>query len=148
MTSFIPLKISGIILSAPRVLKFNPSGVFISDTIYNHYLTVDSLSFFDGGRTLVNNNDSSMYFFYTYQDNSINGNTGEIGVLLAKYEQNGNFLWEKRLAHPSNLQDKPNYVVRGFSFISDTTFLVSLMELKAYASMQLEYQNNAKVTFL
>ncbi len=135
-------------LSAPRVLKRSSLGTVLADSIYSNYITEDSLSFSDGGRTIVNNQDSSIYFYYTYQDHSIVGNYNEIGVLLAKYGQNGDFIWEKRFAHPSNQQNKPAYVVSDISLISDTTLLLLIGELKLSSTIQLEYQNTGKLHFI
>ena len=121
--------------SVPRLIKYDPAGSEILDTVYTDLWSVDSMKFYDFGRILTDNVDSSHYLFFTYydelnDDNSATGNPGETGSMLAKLDEGGNFIWRKRFADLGSQNFKPNYIVLNMQKISDTTLLLTIQERK------------------
>jgi hypothetical protein len=135
----------------PRLIKYDYQGTKILDTVYRDFWSTDSLVFYAAGRVLTTAADSSHYLFFTYydelnDDETVSGNPGESGVLLAKLNEQGEILWLKRLAHPSTINFKPLYSVSAIEKLNDTTLFLTLGERKQYPSNQVD-QEWAKIQF-
>ncbi|MDG1332840.1 MAG: hypothetical protein P8P74_10940 [Crocinitomicaceae bacterium] len=123
------------------------------DSIYRDLLTTDSLLFFASGRVLTPSMDSSHYLYFTYYDELNDDDSqasvsypGETGVLLGKINEQGDFIWRKRFADPTQVNFKPLYSVLCLKELSDTSLFITLRESKQFASTQ-SPQKWAKIHF-
>lgn len=123
------------------------------DSVYRDLLATDSLLFYGGGRILTSPEDSSHYFFFTYYDELNDDDSqpsvskpGEFGVFFAKTNEEGNFIWRKRLANSQTVNYKPGYYALALDEITDTTFVLSVRERKQHAP-QFEDQDWDRILF-
>lgn len=119
--------ISGI-NSFPHLTEMDVHGNTVNYFNYTLF-EADSLVFFDFGRFVVHNADSSYYGFFTYKDERVHKN-GEGGSLLFKVNASGDTLWTQRFHHASTVTNKPSHLVKDLDILDNGTLLLTIGEVK------------------
>ncbi|MEN9998712.1 MAG: hypothetical protein RI922_1702 [Bacteroidota bacterium] len=115
----------------PQITEVDIDGNIVNDKILFEFYN-DSLDFFDLGKLIVSNEDSTYLAAFTYSDRTTDsdpsiGFDGETGVIVMKINQYGDTVWTHRFHNLQTNYPKPQYGVNEF-IKSGNYYLLSLTE--------------------